>query len=335
MRDEAKILIVLLFLSPALGELLSGSSPPLVFFNPFTLLLLVLLYGCGTVLIREARVRWGLQWSVIFLAVAYGIVEEGLMVKSFFNAGWVDMGVLSGYGMYFGVQWVWTIMLIFYHATVSTLIPITMVDLLWPKYKNTPLLGKRGLLLALAGITGVTLFGMVFMGSSEGGEMIPYHPHPGLLIGSFMAVMLLIGSAYALRKNRVAQMLPILPPFMFGVLGFVFMAFNLIVPNALAESQVPAVITLLVQFAVTTMVLLFVFYQICHQSITKRHMVSLISGSLLFWILLTPVYELGGAGNPDPTQGMAAVGLVSLFLLLIWRHVVLKGERYEKHHIFG
>jgi len=64
-------------------------------------------------------------------------------------------------------------------------------------------------------------------------------------------------------------------------------------------------------------------------------MASLISGSLLFWILLTPVYELGGAGNPDPTQGMAAVGLVSLFLLLIWRRMVLKGERYEKHHIFG
>ncbi|MCL7415341.1 MAG: hypothetical protein M8349_04690 [ANME-2 cluster archaeon] len=64
-----------------IGELLSGSSPPLQFFNPVMLLMLVLLFGCGTLLIREAMVRWNLQWSVIFLAVAYGIVEEGLMVK--------------------------------------------------------------------------------------------------------------------------------------------------------------------------------------------------------------------------------------------------------------
>ncbi|MCG7849162.1 MAG: hypothetical protein MIO93_08305 [ANME-2 cluster archaeon] len=97
-------MISLLFLPPAIGELLSGSSPPLQFFNPLMLLMLVLLYGCGTLLIREAMVRWNLQWSVIFLAVAYGIVEEGLMVKSYFNPGWVDMGILSGYDMYFGVQ---------------------------------------------------------------------------------------------------------------------------------------------------------------------------------------------------------------------------------------
>ncbi len=41
-------------MSPAIGDLLSGSSPPLQFFNPVLLLLLVALYGCGALLVREA-----------------------------------------------------------------------------------------------------------------------------------------------------------------------------------------------------------------------------------------------------------------------------------------
>ena len=36
----------------------------------------MLLYGCGTLLIREAKARWKLGWSVILLAIAYSIIEE-------------------------------------------------------------------------------------------------------------------------------------------------------------------------------------------------------------------------------------------------------------------
>ncbi|MCG2769572.1 MAG: hypothetical protein L6435_14495 [Anaerolineae bacterium] len=36
-------------------------------------------------LIRELRVRWGKGWPTVFvLGAAYGVLEEGLMVKSFF-----------------------------------------------------------------------------------------------------------------------------------------------------------------------------------------------------------------------------------------------------------
>lgn len=43
MKKETGILL-LLFFSPALGELLSGSAPPLVFFNPVALLILILFW---------------------------------------------------------------------------------------------------------------------------------------------------------------------------------------------------------------------------------------------------------------------------------------------------
>jgi len=327
---KVKLLILLLLLPPVLGELISGSSPPLQFFNPFNILTLVLLYGCGTLLIRELKAGWKLQWSVILLAIAYGIIEEGILVKSFFNPGWQDLGVLSGYGMYSGVQWPWTIMLTFYHATISTLIPIAIAESLWPEYRDVPLLNKRGMVLAFTGISLVSIWGMIFMGTQEGGKMVPYYPNPLLLIGSFAAVILLTWLAYRYRNSRISTDGGFLfPPLAFGAIGFLFQAVNLFIPNMLAESNVHSGITILVQFIGMAFALLFVIFQICHQKITTRHTVSLIFGSVLFFILLTPVHEFAENMNPDPTQGMLITGIISLILLIIWRHTILKKERIK------
>ena len=327
MKRETQIVLLLLFLSPVLGELLSGSTPPLMFLNPISLLTLVLLYGCGTLLIREAKARWKLQWTVIFLVVAYGIVEEGILMKSFFNPGHEDLGVLSEYGMYLGIQWPWTIMLTFYHATISTLIPIAIAEFLWPEYKDVPLLKKRGLIFAFVGISLVTIWGMIFAGAREGGKMIPYYPNPLLLIASFAAVILLTWLTHRYRNSRVSTNASFLfSPLVFGIIAFLCQAFNLFMPNILAEANLSAAVTILFQLIGVVAVLLFVFFQICHHNITKRHIVSLVFGSILFLILLTPIYEFGDTANPDPTQGMLAVGVIILILLIIWRHLALRDK---------
>ena len=101
-------IIILALLSPAIAELLSGSSPPLEFFNPFGFVLLVGLYGCGVVIVRELSIRWEKGWgSILLLGAAYGIIEEGLAVKSFFDPNWMDLGILGTYGRWIGVNWVW------------------------------------------------------------------------------------------------------------------------------------------------------------------------------------------------------------------------------------
>jgi len=55
--------IILYFLAPATRELLSGSVPPMEFFNPFGLIVLPALYGAGALLVRAARVRWTKGWA--------------------------------------------------------------------------------------------------------------------------------------------------------------------------------------------------------------------------------------------------------------------------------
>jgi len=82
-----------------IGELLSGSAPPTEFFNPIVFLLLASLYGSGAIVVRELKIRWKKDIrAVLLLGAAYGILEEGLMVKSFFDPGWMDLGILGTFG---------------------------------------------------------------------------------------------------------------------------------------------------------------------------------------------------------------------------------------------
>ncbi|MFZ8850486.1 hypothetical protein [Fervidibacter sp.] len=58
MRRRISPAVVLFVLEPAVGELLSGSSPPVEFFNPFAFFLLAALYGGGAILVRELVFKW-------------------------------------------------------------------------------------------------------------------------------------------------------------------------------------------------------------------------------------------------------------------------------------
>jgi type IV secretory pathway TrbD component len=88
------------------------------------------------------------------LGAAYGIIEEGILVRSFFNPNWKDLGILSSYGRWIGVNWVWAEWLVIYHAIFSIAIPIFLVEQTWPQAKKQIWLSSRsrvmfhGLLIA-------------------------------------------------------------------------------------------------------------------------------------------------------------------------------------------
>jgi hypothetical protein len=142
------------------------------------------------------------------------------MTKAFFNVNHRGAGAFSGYGMYFGVQWPLTIVFLFLHVTLSTLIPITIIGLRWPEYHDKPLLGKKGVVLCLTGLILTTLFGMATIGPIVDGRATPYYPNPLLLIGSFIAVILLTWLALRYRNSRITTNIRLFPPFIFGIMGF-------------------------------------------------------------------------------------------------------------------
>jgi len=136
-------------------EFLTGSTPVLtIFLSPLALPFLLGLYGAGVLLIREASVRWGRGWpTILLLGGAYGILEEGIGTKTFFDASLV--GAAGSYGHALGVNWLWVGQLILFHAIYSIALPILTVDLLFPSTRGRSFVSSRGLryLLAAYGLT--------------------------------------------------------------------------------------------------------------------------------------------------------------------------------------
>ena len=302
--------LVLFFLSAAVAELLSGSAPPGEFFNPFSFVLLSCLYGSGAVLARELKIRWNKGYVSLFvLGAAYAIIEEGLMVKSFFDPTWIDIGILGVYGRWQGVNWVWTEWLTIYHAIFSIVIPITLVELLYPNQRNQSWVNNKkfaGLAVLLAG---VTTFGYLFL--------TPYRP-PILQYGFFVAVVaFLLVVAWKIPSNLGKGKLQVLASKKAAVAGFVtgmgFFLFFGTGPNLISDPLV----LLIVGAGLVYLVFSFLRkYNWNKNSLYQKFALS--AGALMFLIALTPFQEFDSS-RPDNPQGMLIVGLVALVLLILLR----------------
>jgi hypothetical protein len=151
--------LVLFLLAPTIAELLSGSAPPAEFFNPVVFVILALLYGSGAIVARELRVRWRKSYgSLLLLGAAYGILEEGLAVKSFFDPNWPDLGVLGVFGRWADVNWIWAEMLTIYHAVFSITIPVLLVELAYPERRERRWIGDRMLKVFAVTLGAVAVF---------------------------------------------------------------------------------------------------------------------------------------------------------------------------------
>lgn len=182
--------VVTFLLAPVIGEILSTATPLPGFFLAW--LPLALLYGCGALLCRELAVRWGTGWvGLLLLGAAYGIIEEGLIVRSFFDPAWRDLGELGIYGRSMGVNWIWTLLLIIFHMAVSIGVTIGIVEMLFPDRKHDRWLGRRGMVassLILLGLTGLGFFmysppplylavtALVVVGLGVAAKMVAYDP---------------------------------------------------------------------------------------------------------------------------------------------------------------
>ncbi len=307
--------LILFFLAPAIGELLSGSSPPSEFFNPFVLLVLNALYGSGALLIREARVRWKKGWpTVLALGAAYAIVEEGLMVKSFFDPHWVDLGLLGTYGRWGGVNWVWCAHLTIFHAVFSIATPILLLDLLFPSWREEQWLSRRGMigftLLLLADVA------LGFLG------LTTYRPPWGPYLGAVLLVGALIWLAWRLPARWGVPGDGCVPrPLLFALAGFGLTVALFLTAWVLPNVDVPVGVTLGAEVASAVLALWGVPALSRNGAWGEPHRLALAAGGLGFFILLGPLQELDKA-RTDNTTGMALVSLAAVVLLvLLWRRV--------------
>ena len=68
----------------------------------------------------------------MLLGLAYGIFEEGPVVQSPLRSALLAGSTSSGYyGHWTGVNWVWALFIVPYHAVFSIMIPILLTELIF------------------------------------------------------------------------------------------------------------------------------------------------------------------------------------------------------------
>src|SRR3989442_7909153 len=122
--------------------------------------------------------------SILLLGAVYGIIDEGLAVKSFFDPTWMDLGPLWVYGRWLDVNWVWAVWLTIYHAVVSIAIPIFLMEWIWPRVRGQPLTSRRGYMTAIALLAAATIFINLLL--------TPYRPSAWHLLGAAAAVVVFV-----------------------------------------------------------------------------------------------------------------------------------------------
>jgi hypothetical protein len=306
--------LTLFFLAPAIGELLSGSAPPSEFFQPFGFLVMAAMYGSGAILIRELRVRWNKGWPTVFtLGAAYGIIEEGLGCKSFFNSQWGDLGPLAVYGRWAGVNWIWSLGLIIYHSVISIAIPILLVELMFPARHDERWLGRWGMIGFSFLLFADTLFCFA---------VLPYFPP----VWTMLLTIAVIGALFFLARRLPTPPPPVSPgcvprPLWFAIVGFAGIFIFFFIFWGFPELAVPLPLTVLITIGLIPLALWIVWKMSRSGAWTDEHQLALTGGALMFFVLLSPIQELDPA-RTDNTTGMIAVGLVTLiFLIWLWRRV--------------
>ncbi|HYT18471.1 MAG TPA: hypothetical protein VEO18_09535 [Thermoplasmata archaeon] len=299
-------LVALVLLSPIIAEILSGSSPPLEWLNPITPLLLIWLYGAGVLVMRETAVRWKTGWpSILLLGAAYGIIEEGLVVKSFFDPGWMDLGTLAWYGRWLDVNWVWAVWLSIYHAVVSIAIPIFLTEWIWPRIRGQPLTSRRGYIAAIALLAGATVFINLLL--------TPYRPSVWHLLGAAAAVVFLAWAAKkyaaALWARLPSRRLP-RSPRVYALAGFSFLMGSFLLYGGGPFFGIIPIITVLEGAAVLVTVMLLVRRTSDDPSRWARQRFAFVAGAMGFLIVLAAFLEIAG------WRGMGIVGAAFAFLMV-------------------
>lgn len=125
-----------LFLFPAVAvELLTGNTSLASFLRPGIFLVLTMIYGGAVLLIRETVVRWDKGFaSILVLAGGYGMVNEGLCSKGFFDPHFYAVAAsgLAGYGRWFGINVPWALSMSVFHAAFSVIAPLVIVSAIFP-----------------------------------------------------------------------------------------------------------------------------------------------------------------------------------------------------------
>jgi len=137
--------IVLLVLSPVIGEVLFGATRMSTL---FVLLPQIGTWGCAALIIRDVVRRRRRGWSaILLLGIALAVAEECLIQQTSL-APLVGADVEHPYGRALSVNWVYFLWALGYESLWIVVLPIQLTELIFPARRHELWLGTRGLVIA-------------------------------------------------------------------------------------------------------------------------------------------------------------------------------------------
>ncbi|WP_213009232.1 hypothetical protein [Paractinoplanes toevensis] len=199
--------IALFFLSPLVAEFLLGDFTLAQL--PF-LFLLAPAYGGAAIVIRELTRRTGRGWpTILLLALAYGVLEEGLETQSLFNPDYAHAHLLEhGFVPSLGISIPWTLFVLAIHTIFSMSVPIALVEE-WTSRRTEPWLRTRGFAVAI-GLAVLGAAGTFAVSYADGHFMA----RPAQLAVTVVVVVLLVVAAFRVPARLGAQDGPVPSPWL-------------------------------------------------------------------------------------------------------------------------
>jgi hypothetical protein len=296
--------LTLLVLAPLLGEIVSGHQPPLELCNPLSVTLLMLPYGLGALICRELARRWRKGWpSLILLAVAYGVYEEAIVVRSFFDPNWAELEILKPYHV-LGVNWTYAEMLIHFHVLVSIAAAVMLAEMIHSDRRREPWLSDKGLIACIAGLA---------LWFPAGWLMTQYVPPLTGYTLAWVAIAVLMLAARYIPAGIPAPVKKNPPhPVFFLLLGFANMTLFFVAVYVLPESWAPPLwlsvsgLALLDVFSL----LLLLYWSGSGGAWGDRHRLAWVAGGLGFFILFNLASDLEAFAGKSCVSAAAIAGLI-------------------------
>ena len=230
-----KPILTLLLITPFLTELLSGNIPPSKFFNPLGFLLLATIgYGFPVLLLREiaCRNRMGVP-GMICLGLFYGIINEGILAKTFYLAQGVPINLFDGYGYVAGICIPWAIFISVWHAFHAFLYPVLIAYYFFPAHREEPWLSRKGALWLAAPTVLILTLNFFGHNKARGPGQVPHFVLMLLAMGLLAWVATRIPRSAILNDEKSFR----LKPALMGVLGFLVL---FLAPLLLCRAKIPA-----------------------------------------------------------------------------------------------
>jgi hypothetical protein len=312
--------LTLLLLAPILGELVSCHQTPLDFIQPLNFLLLSLPYGFGALICRELVVRWRKGgFSLLLLGLAYGIYEEGVVVRSLFDPRWDELRALAQYNHVAGVNWTWSAMVIHFHTLISIGASVMLAEILYAGQRRQRWLSDRGLIACFLGL---------LLWAPLGWWMTSFRPAVVWYIVAWMAVIILAWMAHRLPAFLRPQFRRAVPhPLTFFLLGSVNMSAFFFTVFLTAEAGRPPLLVTMIFLVLLDVVTLSLILRWSNHGAgwDDRHRLALIAGFLAFFIYFGFDQDLAH------WQGSSVVGFLTI--LALWRSRRIVAARVRPNSI--